>query len=117
MLIAKVVDDILICRPSDEIQAFFKDVSRSYKLNTLRTGSRVRISGMDIVTDNDGSTAIYVRHYLAVCSYISLSAQRRKQQEDELSEYNWNTAGELCCVPSTAAPCLSSRFRFMRGKC
>jgi hypothetical protein len=98
MLIAKVVDDILICRPSDEIQAFFKDVSRSYKLNTLRTGSRVRISGMDIVTDNDGSTAIDVPHYLAVCSYISLSAQRRKKQEDE------------CTVDERTA------FRTLRGK-
>jgi hypothetical protein len=106
MLIAKVVDDILICRPSDEIQAFFKDVSRSYKLNTLRTGSRVRISGMDIVTDNDGSTAIYVRHYLAVCSYISLSAQRRKQQEDECTAFR-TLRGKLSYLSTTGIPLAS----------
>jgi Reverse transcriptase (RNA-dependent DNA polymerase) len=60
MLIVKVVDDILACGPPDEIQAFYKDLSRTYKLNPLRTGSRVRFSGMDIVTDNDGSTTIDV---------------------------------------------------------
>jgi hypothetical protein len=70
MLIVKVVDDILVCRPPDEIQAFYKDLSRTCKLNTLRTGSRARFSGMYIVTDNDGSTTIDVAHYLVVCSNI-----------------------------------------------
>jgi hypothetical protein len=51
MLIVKVVDDFLVCGPPDEIQAFYKDLSRTYKLNPLRTGSRVRFSGMGIVTD------------------------------------------------------------------
>jgi hypothetical protein len=60
MLIVKVVDDILVCEPPDEIQAFYKDLSRIYKLNPLRTGSRVRFSGMGIVTDNDSSTTIDV---------------------------------------------------------
>jgi Reverse transcriptase (RNA-dependent DNA polymerase) len=83
MLIVKVVDDIIVCGPPDEIQAFYKDLSRTYKLSPLRTGSRVRFSGMDIVTDNDGSTKIDVAQYLAVCSNIPLSAQRRKQQDDE----------------------------------
>jgi hypothetical protein len=62
MLIVKVVDDILVCGPPDEIQAFYKHVSRTYKLNPLRTGSRVRFSGTEIVTDNDGSTTIDVAH-------------------------------------------------------
>jgi hypothetical protein len=30
MLIVKVVDDILVCGPPDEIQAFDKDLSRTY---------------------------------------------------------------------------------------
>jgi hypothetical protein len=38
MLIVKVVDDFLVCGPPDEIQAFYKDLSRTYKLNPLRTG-------------------------------------------------------------------------------
>jgi hypothetical protein len=75
--------DILVCGQPDEIQAFYKDLSRTYKLNHLRTGSRVRFSGMDIVTDNDSSTTIDVSHYLAACSNIPLSAQRRKNQDDE----------------------------------
>jgi hypothetical protein len=54
MLIVKVVDAILVCGPPDEIQAFYKDLSRNFKLNPFRTGSRVCFSGMDIVTDNDG---------------------------------------------------------------
>jgi hypothetical protein len=133
MLIVKVVDDIIVCGPPDEIQAFYKDLSRTYKLNPLRTGSRVRFSGMDVVTDNDGSTTIDVANYLAACSDIPLSARRRKQQERmhsgranslpdlarkiELPGCNWNAASELCCVPRKAASCLSPRFRFMRGKC
>jgi hypothetical protein len=82
MLIVKVVDDILVCGPPDEILAFYKDFSRTYKLSPLRAGSRVRLSGMNIVTDNDGSTTIDVAHYLAACSDFPLSAQRRKQQDD-----------------------------------
>jgi hypothetical protein len=31
MLIVKVVDDILVCGAPDEIQAFYKDLSRTYK--------------------------------------------------------------------------------------
>jgi hypothetical protein len=58
MLIVKMVEDILVCGLPDEIQAFYNDLSRSHKLNPLRTGSRVRFSGMEIVTDNDGSTTI-----------------------------------------------------------
>jgi hypothetical protein len=82
MLIVKVVDDILVCGPADEMQAFYKDLSRTNKLNPLRTGSRVCFSGMDIVTDSNGSTTVDVAHYLAACSDIPLSAQRRKQQDD-----------------------------------
>jgi hypothetical protein len=37
MLIVKVVDDFLFCWPPDEIQDFYKDFSRTYKLNPLRT--------------------------------------------------------------------------------
>jgi hypothetical protein len=58
-----------------EIKAFYKDLSRTYKLNPLRTRSRVHFPGMNIVTDNDGSTTIDVSHYLAACSDIPLSAQ------------------------------------------
>jgi hypothetical protein len=85
MLIVKVVDDILVCEPPDEIQAFYKDLSRTYKLNPLRTGSRVRFSGMDILTDNDGSTTIDVAHYLAACNDIPLSAQRRLRMSEQPS--------------------------------
>jgi hypothetical protein len=96
MLIVKVVDDILVCGPSDEIQAFYKDLSRTYKLNPLRTGSRVHFSGMDIVTDNDGSTTIDVAHYLSACSDIPLSAQRRKQQDDECTPDERTAFRTLC---------------------
>jgi hypothetical protein len=96
MLIVKVVDDILVCRPPDEIQDFYKDLSRTYKLNPLKTGSRVRFSGMDIVTDNDGSTTIDVAHYLAACSDIPLSAQRRKQQDDEFTPDERTAFRTLC---------------------
>jgi hypothetical protein len=85
--------------------------------------------GMVFVTDNDGSTTIDVADYLAACSDIRLSSQRRKQQDDECTKDEraafrtlcgklsyLSSASELCCVPPTAAPCLSSRFRFMRGK-
>jgi hypothetical protein len=75
MLIVKVIDDILVCGPPDEIQAFYKDLCRIYKLNPLRKGSRVHFSGLDI--DNDGSTAINSKHYLDACSNIPLSAQWR----------------------------------------
>jgi hypothetical protein len=75
MLIVKMVDDILVCGPPDEIQAFNKDLSRTYKLNPFRAGSRVRFSGMGIVTENDGSTTIYVAHYLAACSDTPMSAK------------------------------------------
>jgi hypothetical protein len=74
MFIVKVVDDILVCGPPEELQAFYKDLSLTYKLNPLRTGSRVRFSGIDIVTDNECSTTIDVSHYLAACSDIPLSA-------------------------------------------
>jgi Reverse transcriptase (RNA-dependent DNA polymerase) len=83
MLIARVVDDILVCGPPDKIQAFNKYNSRTYELSPLRTGSKVRFCGMDIVTENDGLTTIEVSQYLAACSNISLSAQMRKQQKDE----------------------------------
>jgi hypothetical protein len=96
MLIVKVVDDILVCGPPDEIQAFYKDLIRTYKLNPLRTGSRVRFSGMDIVTDNDGSTTMDVAHYLAACSDIPLSAQRRKQQDDECTPDERTAFRTLC---------------------
>jgi hypothetical protein len=97
-----VADDILVCGPPDEIQAFYKDLSSTYKLNPLRTVSRVRISGMDIVTDNDGSITIDVAHYLAACSDIPLSAQRRMQQDDE-------------CSPDerTAFPTLCGKFSYL----
>jgi hypothetical protein len=135
MLIVKVVDDILVCGPPDEIQAFYKDLSRTYKLSPLKTESRIRFSGMDIVTDNDGSTTIDVVHYLAVCSNVPLPVSPRAKEarrrmhfgranslpdlvrKIELPGCNWNAARELYCVPLIAAPCLSSRFRFMRGKC
>jgi hypothetical protein len=42
MLIAKVVDDTLVCGLTDEIQAFYKDLSRTNKLNPFNIGSRVR---------------------------------------------------------------------------
>jgi Reverse transcriptase (RNA-dependent DNA polymerase) len=96
MLIVKVVDDILVCGPPDEIQAFYKDLSRTYKLNPLRKRSRVRFSGMDIVTDNDGSTTINVAHYLAACSVIPLSAQRRKQQGYECTPDERTAFRTLC---------------------
>jgi hypothetical protein len=96
MLIVKVVDDILVCGPPDEIQASYKDLSRTYKLNPFRTGPRVRFSGMDIVTDNDGSTTIDVAHYLAACSNIPLSAQRRKQQDDEWTPGERKAFRTLC---------------------
>jgi Reverse transcriptase (RNA-dependent DNA polymerase) len=96
MLIVKMVDDILVCGPPDEIQAFYKDLSRTYKLNPLRTGSRVHFSGMDIVTDNDGSTIIDVAHYLAACSDIPLSAQRRKQQDGECTPDERTAFRTLC---------------------
>jgi hypothetical protein len=96
MLIVKVVDDILVCGPPDEIQAFYKDLSRTYKLNPLRTRSRVRISGMDIVTDNASSTTIDVAHYLAACSDIPLSAERRKQQDDECTPDERTAFLNLC---------------------
>jgi Reverse transcriptase (RNA-dependent DNA polymerase) len=85
ILIVKVVDDILVCGPPDEIQAFYKDLSRTYKLNPLRTGSRVRFSGMDIVTDNDGSTTIDVAHYLATCSDIPVSPKAKSARRRMLS--------------------------------
>jgi hypothetical protein len=96
MFIVKVVDDILVCGPPDEIQAFNKDLSRTYKLNPLRTGSRVRYPGMNIVTDNDGSTTIDIAHYLAACSDIPLSAQRRKQQDDECTPDERTAFRTLC---------------------
>jgi hypothetical protein len=96
MLIVKVVNDILVCGPPDEIQAFYKDLSRIYKLDPLRTGSRVRFSGIDIVTDNDGSTTIDVANYLAACSDIPLTAQRRKQQDDECTP-DERTAFRILC--------------------
>jgi hypothetical protein len=65
VLIAKVVDDILVSGPPDELQAFNKDLSFTYKLNPQRTESRFRISGMNIVTNNDGSTTKNVSHYLS----------------------------------------------------
>jgi hypothetical protein len=42
MLIVKVVDDLLVCGPPDEIQAFYNGRSRTYKLNPRRKGSRIR---------------------------------------------------------------------------
>jgi hypothetical protein len=96
MLIVKVDDDILVCGPPDDIQAFYKDLSRTYKLNPLRTGSRVRFSVMDIVTDNDGSTTIDVAHYLAACSDIPLSAQKQKQQDDECTPDERTAFRTLC---------------------
>jgi hypothetical protein len=96
MLIVKVVDDILVCGPPGEIQAFYKDLSRTYKLNPLRIGSRVRFSGMDIVTDNDGSTTIDVAHYLAACSDIPLSVLRRKQQDDDFTPDERTAFRTLC---------------------
>jgi hypothetical protein len=96
MLIVKVVDDILVCRPLDEIQAFYKTLSRTYKLNPLRTGSMVRLSGMDIITDNDGSTTIVVAHYFAACKNIPLLAQRRKQQDDKCTPDERTAFRNLC---------------------
>jgi hypothetical protein len=80
---AKVVDSILVCRPPDEIQAFYKDLSRIYKLNPLRIGSRVCISGIDLVSDNDGLTTTDISHYLAAFSNIPLSSQIRRQQQEQ----------------------------------
>jgi hypothetical protein len=126
MLIAKVVDDILVCGPPDVIQAFYKDLSRTYKLNPLWTVSRVSFSGMDIVTDNDSSTTTDVAHFLAACSDIPLSAQRRKQQDDEGTPDERAAFRILCgklsnlgetVMPQASFAGLTSRFRFMRGKC
>jgi hypothetical protein len=66
---------ILLCvgGPPDEYNEFTKNLSRTYKLNPLWTGSRVDFSGMDIVIGNDGSTTNDVSHY-ATCSNIPLSA-------------------------------------------
>jgi hypothetical protein len=84
ILVAKMIDDILVCGPPDEIQAFYKDLSRTYKLNPLRTGSKVRFSGMDIVTENDGSTTIEASHYLAACSNIPLSDIRQSNKKSNV---------------------------------
>jgi hypothetical protein len=125
MLIVKVVDDIFVCGPPDEIQAFYKDLSRTYKLNPLRTGLRVRFSGMDIVSDNDGSTTIDVAHYLAACSDIPLSAQRRKLQDyectpDERTAFR-TSCGKLTFLDATgmsqaifAASHLQQRLAYLR---
>jgi Reverse transcriptase (RNA-dependent DNA polymerase) len=96
MLIVKVVNDILVCGQTDEIQAFYKDLSRTYKLNPLRTGSRVRFSGMNIVTDNAGLTTFNFAHYLAACSDISLSAQRVKRKDDECTPDERTAFRTLC---------------------
>jgi hypothetical protein len=96
LLIVKVVDDIPVCGPPDKIQAFYKDLSRTSKLIPLRTGSMIHCSGMVIVTDNDGSTTIDFAHYLAACSDIPLSAQRRKQQDDECTPDERTAFRTLC---------------------
>jgi hypothetical protein len=95
MLIVKMVDEILVCGPPDEIQVFYKDPRRIYKLNHLRTGSVVRFSGMDIVTDYDCSTTIGVPHYLAACSNIPLSAQGESNKKTNTLRTSYQHSG-LC---------------------
>jgi hypothetical protein len=56
----------------------------------------VRVSGMDIVTDNVGSTTIDVAQYLSACSDIPLSVQRRKQQDDECTPDERTAFRTLC---------------------
>jgi hypothetical protein len=108
MLIAEVVDDSLVCGPRYVIQALYKDVSRICMLNSLRKISIVRLSGMDIAKRNDGSTTVDVSHYIAAYSSIPLSAQRRKQQEDEfiLDEHVafWTLCGKLSYLGATGMP-------------
>jgi hypothetical protein len=51
---------------------------------------------MNIVTVNDGSITIDVAHYLAASSDIPLSAQRRKQQDDECTPDERTAFRTLC---------------------
>jgi hypothetical protein len=80
---------------------------------------------MDIVTDKDGSSTINVAHYLAACSDIPLSAQRRKQQDDKCTPDKRTAFRTLCGkfsylgatgMPqaSFAASHLQHRFAYLR---
>jgi hypothetical protein len=81
---------------------------------------------MDIVTDNDGSITIDVAHYLAACSDIPLSAQRRKQQDDECTPHERTASGPcadlFCYLSATGMPQASfaashqqQLFAYLRG--
>jgi hypothetical protein len=75
---------------------------------------------MDIVTDNDGSTTIDVAHYLAACSDIPLSAQRRKQQGDECTPDERtafrNLCGKLSYLGATGMPQASFAASYLQQR-
>jgi hypothetical protein len=80
---------------------------------------------MNIVTENDDSTTIDVAHYHNSCSDIPLSAQRRKQRDDECTPDERTAFRTLCGklsylgatgMPqaSSAVPHLQQRLAYLR---
>lgn len=92
LLVAKVVDDLLISGPIDEIKHLFERRNKSFTLGATCVNNYLKFLGCNIQIDDDGSAAISMKSYLDRVRTIQLSRTRRRQSDQlfddrERSEY------------------------------
>ena len=128
LLVAKVVDDFLLAGTESALQWFSKKINARFQVGTeVYAPKRIRFNGFSIMQDAKGNVEVCMKEFADSIEPLELPLQRRKQQEDlvtekELKAYQ-SLAGKMnwlghCVVPhySFAASYLQQQLSELRVK-
>jgi len=92
LVIAKVVDDFLVCGPRPAIENFNDEISKRFKVGRFVVGRDLIFNRLHIHQEDDHSVKITMSEYLESIKPLEISKGRRKEQDSictpgELTSY------------------------------